>query len=236
MTYKKKTDREFTEEHKKRLSMAKKGKCNGEKNNFYGKKHSKKTKRKISLANKGHKAWNKEMKGIHLSPKSEFKNGKEHTNYGKSHSKETREKISKANSGKVFSEEHKKKIGLAHKGKILSKKHRKIISENNKGERNPNFKNWASREPYGKEFSQILKEKIRKKYGYRCQQCFRHQDELFRKLKKGGFQNYKLFIHHIDYNKQNNSEDNLIPLCNNCHCQTNFNREDWTNYFKEKNE
>ena len=31
--------------------------------------------------------------------------------------------------------------------------------------------------------------------------------------------------------KKNNSPNNLIALCQTCHSQTNFNRDDWKNYF-----
>ncbi len=93
-----------------------------------------------------------------------------------------------------------------------------------KGEKNNNWQGGISFEPYGLEFNKKLKEQIRKKYHYRCQQCFRHQNELL----------YKLSIHHIDFNKKNNSEENLIPLCRNCHCQTNFKRENWIDYFKNR--
>ena len=34
-------------------------------------------------------------------------------------------------------------------------------------------------------------------------------------------------IHHIDYNKQNSSINNLITLCNSCHAKTNANRKQW---------
>jgi hypothetical protein len=42
----------------------------------------------------------------------------------------------------------------------------------------------------------------------------------------------KLHIHHIDYNKQNSDEKNLIVLCNSCHSKTNWNRESWIQFFK----
>lgn len=57
-----------------------------------------------------------------------------------------------------------------------------------------------------------------------CQECGQTQQQA----------GYKLPIHHIDYNKQNNKSENLISLCKQCHAQTNFKREDWTNYFKTK--
>lgn len=85
-------------------------------------------------------------------------------------------------------------------------------------------------EPYGIDFNNKRKEERRKIDNYRCQQCFRQQDELFTRTGKS----VKLAIHHIDYNKQNNSIENLISLCPNCHAQTNFKREDWINYFKDR--
>ena len=117
------------------------------------------------------------------------------------------------------SEEWRKKVSEIRKQRI---KEGKIITL--KGENHPRFNNWSSREPYGKEWSGNLREFIRKRDNYRCQQCFRHQNELSRKLN----------IHHIDFNKRNNSENNLISLCDNCHIQTQFNRQDWISYFKER--
>jgi 5-methylcytosine-specific restriction endonuclease McrA len=38
-------------------------------------------------------------------------------------------------------------------------------------------------------------------------------------------------IHHIDYNKHNCEDDNLITLCPSCHTKTNYNRESWRCYF-----
>lgn len=95
-------------------------------------------------------------------------------------------------------------------------------SKGKKGEAHPNFNNWSSREPYGKEFSPELKEQIRIRDNHTCQECGKIQKELKRKLD----------VHHIDYNKQNNSPSNLISLSIKCHRKTNYNRKHWTNYFK----
>ena len=135
---------------------------------------------------------------------------------------------------------------LDSKNKKLTIRHRKILSITKLGNKNPmkrievkekisgkNNWNWQggkSFEPYGIEFNNYLKEQIRKRDSYRCQECFRHQDELFTKTGR----KYKLNIHHIDYNKQNNSLTNLISLCRNCHMQTNFSRKNWTEYFNNK--
>ena len=141
-----------------------------------------------------------------------------------------REKLSKAITGKKHNEKTRKKISKFLEKRKYLETTRKKMSKIMSGKRNPSWLGGTSFEPYGLEFNKILKEQIRKRDGYRCQQCFRHQDELYTKTG----QKYKLPVHHIDYNKKNNDQSNLISLCGNCHGQTNFGRKDWTNYFKGK--
>ena len=138
--------------------------------------------------------------------------------------------------GKKHTDETKKKMSIAHKGGNIGS-FNKNQAPWNKGmvgyHAGPNHYNWhngASFKPYGLEFNNELKEKIRERDYYRCQQCFRHQDELF--LPTGV--PYKLSIHHIDYNKQNNVPSNLISLCKTCHGQTHYNRKEWIEYFQNK--
>jgi hypothetical protein len=95
------------------------------------------------------------------------------------------------------------------------------ISMANSGENNGNWNDGSSFKPYPLAFNRKLRKQIRARDQHRCQQCFRHQDELGRKLE----------VHHIDFNKENNSSNNLISLCKSCHSQTQFNRENWINYF-----
>ena len=92
------------------------------------------------------------------------------------------------------------------------------------------WKGGISKELYGMEFNNQLKEQIRKRDNYRCQECFRLQSELRTKSNR----TYKLHIHHIDYDKKNNIDSNLISLCRPCHSQTNYDRNDWTNYYQNK--
>jgi hypothetical protein len=42
-----------------------------------------------------------------------------------------------------------------------------------------------------------------------------------------------IVVHHIDYDKHNNTSENLITLCKNCHAKTNSNRNKWIEYFKK---
>ena len=143
---------------------------------------------------------------------------------------EYRQHMSEVHKGQKHTKEQNEKIGLANTGKKRTEETKRKIGNGNRAEKNGMWNNGSSFEPYGVEFNKELKEFIKQKYNYRCQECFRHQDELYSKNGK----KRKLHIHHIDYNKQNNFIENLIPLCWNCHLQTNFNRNDWKDYFQER--
>lgn len=88
--------------------------------------------------------------------------------------------------------------------------------------KNGNWMGGISYEPYGKEFNKELKELVREKYNRICRYCGKSEIEL----------KTKLCVHHIDYNKKNNSPNNLLPLCNKCHSKTNRNREYWTIFYQ----
>ncbi len=132
--------------------------------------------------------------------------------------------------GKKFSDEHKRKISegrLERKkrlGYLVSPEAREKISETLRGENAPNWQGGKSFEPYSIKFNGALKRKIRKRDNYTCQECGWTQEQIGQKLD----------IHHIDYDKKNNKPENLISLCRSCHTQTNFSREDWTEYFLNK--
>src|SRR3990167_3096340 len=158
-------------------------------------------------------------------------------------SKETREKISKSLLGNIpWNKDLTKQIdsrikttaGAWKKGHIPWSRGRKGLIPWNKNkkfmalDKNPNWRGGKSFEPYGLEFNNELKEKVRKRDGYRCQQCFRHQDELYDEAGR----KYKLNVHHIDYNKSNNDERSIYTFFQLHHTQTNFSREDWTEYYK----
>ena len=85
------------------------------------------------------------------------------------------------------------------------------------GKNNPNWKGGISDYPYPEEWTEELKTKIRKRDLFVCQLC--------------GLTGWH--IHHIDYDKDNCLENNLITLCHSCHSKTNFNREVWKKYFEE---
>jgi hypothetical protein len=90
-----------------------------------------------------------------------------------------------------------------------------------------NYIHGKGNEQYPLEFSDLLKDKIRNRDNYCCQICNLNEKEHFRGNKK-----IKLLVHHIDYNKQNCKEDNLLTVCSDCHIQTNYNRDYWFAYCK----
>ena len=110
--------------------------------------------------------------------------------------------------GKNHSEETKKRMKESALKRFEIKKN------------HPRWLGGKSFELYGINFNENLKERIRIRDNHICQFCFKKQSRE------------KLCIHHIDYNKLNNSEFNLISLCRNCHIKTNSNRELWFKYFK----
>ena len=81
---------------------------------------------------------------------------------------------------------------------------------------------------YTNNFNKKLRNKIRKRDNFKCQFCGLTQEEHFALYKR------VLHVHHIDYNKKNCDEENLISLCIPCHMKTNFNRDYWINKFKIK--
>ena len=172
--------------------------------------------------NKGMKgyqtAWNKDKKGIY-SEATLKQMSKVHK--GKKHSEVTLKKMSIAGKGKPKSEKHKRKIGKAHKGKKHSEDHRRKNSERMKAEKNPNWNNGSSFEPYDQRWTPAFRKSIRDRDYNLCLLCHIHRE----KLKKA------LCVHHIDYDKLNTIKENCLSLCTGCHGRTNKNREEWTIFF-----
>jgi hypothetical protein len=95
------------------------------------------------------------------------------------------------------------------------------------GEKNNFYIDGQYNRNYPEEFNIKLKRIIRNRDKYSCQECGLSEKEH---LIKVGF---PLSVHHIDYNKENCKESNLILLCNSCHSKTNFNRDNWKDYYKK---
>ena len=122
--------------------------------------------------------------------------------------------------------EGNKKISETKKGKPIlpqqgfQKGHKLGIQKGQKGEKHPSWQGGISFEPYSIDWSESLRRTIRERDHYTCQLCGKPQGDRAHS------------VHHIDYNKQNCSPNNLITLCVGCNTKVNFNREYWTEYFR----
>ena len=107
-------------------------------------------------------------------------------------------------------------------GKTITDRGRSIRCKScaNKGSRNPAWLNDLSKLGYYK-FTKSLKEKIRKRDNRKCQKCNTKEIKLYRTLD----------VHHIDYDRRNCKENNLISLCSSCNLKANTNRDYWYAYF-----
>ena len=209
-----------------------------------GVKHSEETKQKnrewhLGKKNSGLSRWMKENNPMKLLEVAE-KSGKSRRGK-KNHALTERNKTSPPAKGKTRSwlgEMNRKRAGeihSSHRSEVREKiresmkgNHNSSRTEFKKGEHykenNPNWKGGISKEPYGFDFDKNLKEQIRKRDNYQCQECGKFQKDLGRKLD----------VHHIDYNKKHNDLSNLISLCVGCNSKANFDRVDWMEYYKEK--
>lgn len=93
------------------------------------------------------------------------------------------------------------------------------------GSTNPNWHGGISKLPYSIMFTEELKTSIRERDNFKCQLCgvSNKQHKLLT--------TFQLSIHHIDYDKKNCIQQNLISLCNKCNAHVNGNRDYWYAYF-----
>lgn len=166
----------------------------------------------------GKPAWNS---GLSNKEDKRILSGKQHGMWGRKHSVKSKkisgEKIKNwyINNPKFHRKENNPFYGKKHSENTIQKIKNKLNLKNN-----PNWKGGLSFESYGIEFNNELKEQIRKRDKFICQICG---------IKQNGRAHD---VHHIDYNKKNNSLLNLITLCHPCHLKTNYKREYWNNYLK----
>jgi len=194
-----------------------------------GKKQSETCKKKHSLLTK--KMWNnkewaeKRKRDIsRISKTSAYRKAVSESLKCKPKSKAHIKKVSEALKKKWQTPEYRAKMIKANN----TKKMKRIRSKNSNGKNNamygkngklsPNWKGGISFEPYSPEFNKRLKKRIKKRDNYTCQLCEKKQF---------------LHIHHIDYNKKNSVEYNLITLCRKCNGKVNFNRKSWTKKFRQ---
>lgn len=122
--------KKLSEEHKRKLSESHQYQY-GEKNSFFGKKHTEESKQKIRDKRKLQVFTEETRKKLSESRK------------GKKHSEETKQKISKSKKGKSnahnigvpLSKEHKQKISEANKGHTVTEATREKLRQANLGKR-----------------------------------------------------------------------------------------------------
>lgn len=204
---------------------------------FKGRKHTEETKLKMSIArnlwyernpdfvfkiNYGRKLSEKTKKKIALSVSLAHKEGRLNT-------LEWRERHSEFMK-KRFADGFNPMRGRKHKPETIA--HFKRIRVGiNCGKENPMYgmcgelaPSWmggTSFIPYGREFNFNLKELIRNRFDRCCMICFAEESGIC------------LDVHHVDYDKRNNSINNLVSLHAECHKKTRMNRNGWIKYFKE---
>jgi len=195
-----------TEEHKRNVSNAKKGKSRPP--------FSEEWKRKIGEGLKGRPC---SFKGKTLS--LEWRKNIAIGLKGIRFSEERKRNISNAKKGKPNgllgkhrSEETKRKLSELFKGRVITKECRMKISESLKGEKSPQWRGGISFLPYSPEFNNALKKQVKERDCFFCQLCNEEKN---------------LDVHHINYCKTKNNLENLITLCKSCHAKTNHNREQW---------
>jgi hypothetical protein len=153
--------------------------------------------------------------------------GKFNPFYKKKHSKVSRDKMSA--SQKEYLKLHPRQSSW-NKGKTKDKFPQLGNAGQKTGEKHWNWMGGISFEIYPIEFNRELKLKIRKRDKFKCQLCGISEKQSISRHHK------VLCVNHIDYNKQNCSEENLNTLCIGCNAMVNGEREKWTLFFKEKNE
>jgi len=123
--------------------------------------------------------------------------GEKNPFYHKSHSKDTKLRISN-------------KVKELWKDKSYRSRVEPHLRKYHHMEDNPAWDGGKSFETYPKEFK-IKRSNIIKR-DKKCYICNDTKD---------------LVVHHIDYNKSNNSDCNLLTLCRSCHGRTNWNKQKW---------
>lgn len=92
-------------------------------------------------------------------------------------------------------------------------------------ELSPHWLGGITKYKYPNIFNQKLKDRIRIRDNYVCKLCDITEEEHIIVLGKN------LAIHHIDYDKDNCCDENLLTLCISCNIRVNYNRKYWTERF-----
>lgn len=196
------------------------------KHNRRGQKLSEETRAKMSLVHTGHFVSEETKAKISLALSGENNpnfgkdySGKNGPNFGKKHSEETRRKMSIAKSGENNPNFGKDLSGV--NGPFFGRRHSeesiRKMSIAKSGENCNWWQGGITGQFYGVGDDEELRDKIRARDNYICQEC----GVVWNGVEK------KFHPHHIDYDKNNHVPWNRITLCPSCHPKTNTNREYW---------
>lgn len=182
---------------------------------------------------KYHKPWNKGLKGI-LSGKNRYnwKGGlPKCLNCGKLLKDYESKKCKKCYGISIKGENHHHwKGGVSKNKEYLSRKRKErrhlLGVSKSYNDKNGIYKYKRDGKVYGDGWHEIRKE-IYKRDNWTCREC-----ECKCVGKKSKDSDRVIQCHHIDYDIKNNDPINLITLCVSCHTKTNFERNDWTRYFR----
>ena len=225
----------------------------GERNSFFGKKHSDDSRIK--------------MKEAHRNRSDEWRRKQSDAQKGRKASEESCRKMSASRKGKKRPEKMQILLrtlrkGAKHTDKSRSKMSASLriseslkVAQQSEGyirkqrlahsrEKSHLWKGGVSFEPYCPKFNNDLKERVRKWFDYKCVECGEKQI------------GYKFPVHHVYYNKKACCEQNedgeyiynidreqvkvignpnkFVTLCRSCHTKTTHNnRPYWSRYFED---
>jgi len=135
---------------------------------------------------------------------------------GRKQTEESNKKRSKS-----WTEERKERKSKELEERWEDLEYRSKMTEQSTLSNNGMWKGGLSYESYPLIFNENLKKEIRERDNYSCQNptCYKSSK--------------KLMVHHIDYDKDNCSNLNLITICNSCNSRANGNREYWKTFYQE---
>lgn len=146
--------------------------------------------------------------------------GPNHPQFGTRHSEEWKAHIAAGGRGRKHSPETIAKMQESARDRWQRPGEKDRLAEWQGGEKSHFWRGGISREPYTAEWTESLRRRIRERDHYTCQLCGKQQDHA------------TLHVHHVDYDKANCGQRNLISLCARCHLKANVYREYWTAAFQ----
>lgn len=207
--------------YKNKLSLKKIGKIIGL---SYNKTRNLFIKLNIVIRKKGGREfWSKDQENKRLKSWKKTTKNRVWIAWNKGLTKETDERVKQCS--ETYKRTHKDFSGINNPfhGKKHTKEFRKKQSINKGGTGIP-----GELTEYGSAWTSELREKIRKRDNYTCQLTGITSEEHILLYGRD------LDVHHIDYNKKNCEETNLITLSMESNSRVNYNRDYWKNCFQKK--